>query len=635
MPARICQSLRPRRLSWISRHPFSDYLFLTTLKNHYTIGIDLGTTNCSLAFAEVTDGTDSAPVRQLAIPQLVNPGEVREQPLLPSSLYLAAESDFPEGALALPWGGDPRRVTGELAKRRGIEVPRRLAVSAKSWLCHAGVDRTAALLPSNAPEGLERLSPVEVSRQYLEHLKAAWNSSHPDAPFDEQEVLVTVPASFDAVARELTLRAAEEAGYRDVLALEEPQAAFYAWLELHPDWRERIGVGDLILVVDIGGGTTDFSLIAVTERDGTLELERVAVGEHILLGGDNMDLALARFVEQELAKKGQRIDTLQLHALWQNCRAAKEKLIEDGAAATEQPVTILGKGTGVVGGAIKAKLKRTDVERILLDGFLPSVASDETPQRQRRVGLQEVGLPYASDPAVTRHLAQFLRQATIGSHSEIRQSPSGLAAPTHVLFNGGVFRARAIRERLMAALNGWLEKDGFDPVVSLEGEDLMHAVSRGAAYYGLARRGRGVRIRGGIARTYYVGIESAMPAVPGMPAPMKALTVAPFGMEEGTSVEIGRQEFGLYVGEAAEFRFFQSIVRKEDPAGFLLEEPGEELEELAPMEVMLPSEGDRGELIIVTLETVITETGQLQLWCVSRDGRRWKLEFNVRERVEQ
>ena len=605
------------------------------MKSQYTIGVDLGTTNCSVAFAPAVDERESAEVEQFAIPQLVNPGEVRAERLLPSSLYLAAEADFPAGSLELPWGGGSASVIGELAKKRGVEAPRRLAASAKSWLCHGGVDRTAALLPMNAPEGVERLSPVEVSRRYLEHLRAAWDNAHPDAPFNQQDVLVTVPASFDAVARELTMRAAQEAGYGDVVALEEPQAAFYAWIERHPDWRERVQVGDLILVIDIGGGTTDFSLIAVTEREGSLELERVAVGEHILVGGDNMDLALARSVEQELAAKGTRIDAFQLHALWQNCRAAKEKLLAEGETAAEHPVTILGKGTGLVGGTIKAKLRREDIERILLDGFLPPVPSDEMPVRQRRAGLQEVGLPYASDPAVTRHLARFLRQAASGSQTEIRRGPSGLAAPTHVLFNGGVFRAGAVRERITETLNGWLAAESLDPVIVLAGEDLMHAVSRGAAYYGLARRGRGVRIRGGIARTYYVGIETAMPAVPGMTAPVKALTVAGFGMEEGSSVRIEDHELGLYVGEAADFRFFHSTQRKDDLPGLLLDEVTAELEELAPIEVTLPADGGSGELVIVTLETVITETGQLQLWCVAKDGRRWKLEFNVRERVQQ
>src|SRR5689334_13753080 len=284
----------------------------------YVIGIDLGTTNSALAYAELranADPLDLPKVELLPIPQLVNPGEVREQDLLPSFLYLPGKTDFPEGSLTLPWDADGSYVTGRLAQKRGVENAGRLVSSAKSWLSHAGVDRTSPLLPYRAPEGVPKISPVEASRRYLEHLRDAWNSKMPDAPFTDQQVLVTVPASFDAVARELTQKAAEQAGYRNLTLIEEPQAAFYAWIERHKDWRRRVKTGDLILVVDIGGGTTDFTLIAVTEQNGELMLDRVAVGEHILLGGDNIDLALARLVSDRLAEKGTRIDSLQLQAL--------------------------------------------------------------------------------------------------------------------------------------------------------------------------------------------------------------------------------------------------------------------------------------------------------------------------------
>ncbi len=602
------------------------------MPQQFVIGIDLGTTNSALASAELpSDPREAAPVNLFDIPQLVNPGEVRAEPLLPSFLYLAGPNDFPAGTLELPWDSEPGVVTGELAKKRGAENARRLISSAKSWLSHAGVDRTAPILPPNAPEGVRQLSPVDASQRYLQHIRSAWNASHPDAPFDKQQVLVTVPASFDAVARELTLKAAEQAGYRDVVLLEEPQAAFYAWIERHPDWRERVSVGDLILVADIGGGTTDFTLIAVTENAGELQLERVAVGEHILLGGDNIDLALARHLEQQLAAKGTKLDALQLQALWQQCRLAKERLLDESAKRAEHPVTLLGKGTGLVGGTIKTKLLLEDVQRILLDGFLPPVSSQDLPQR-RRAGLAELGLPYAADAAITKHLARFLRQqAANAEHGSVRRGKSGLAAPTHILFNGGVMRAKMARDRFIEVLNSWLVEEGMEPVKPLLGDDLMHAVARGAAYYGMARSGRGVRIRGGIPRTYYVGIESAMPAVPGMPAPLKALTVAPFGMEEGTEARIGNREFGLVVGEPAEFRFFNSATRKNDETGSLIDDVGNDLVELSPVEVSLT--GAAGEVAPVTLETVVTETGLLQLWCVARDGRRWKLEFNVREQV--
>jgi hypothetical protein len=604
----------------------------------FVIGIDLGTTNSSLAYAELraeADPFDLPKVELLPVPQLVNPNEVREQDLLPSFLYLAGKSDFPEGSLELPWPADNASVVGRLAQKRGVENAGRLVSSAKSWLSHTGVDRTAPLLPFRAPDGVPKVSPVDASRRYLEHLRDAWNNRMPEAPFTDQHVLVTVPASFDAVARELTQKAAEQAGYRNLTLLEEPQAAFYAWIERHKNWREQVKKGDLILVVDIGGGTTDFTLIAVTEQGGELMLDRVAVGEHLLLGGDNIDLALARLIADRLAEKGTRIDGLQLQALWNNCRAAKEKLLDPASRKAEEPVTILGRGTGLVGGTIKASLHRDDVERILSDGFFPAVSSQDMPARQRRVGLQEIGLPYAADAAVTRHMARFLRQqAATVEHGSVRRGPSGLACPTHVLFNGGVLHAGLIRDRVLGALNSWLEQEGMQPVQSLTGEDLMHAVSRGAAYYGLARQGKGVRIRGGVPRTYYVGIESAMPSVPGFMAPLKALTVVPFGMEEGTEWRIPDREFGLVVGEPAEFRFFCSAVRKNDRPGALIEDFGDDLQELSPMEVNLPASESSAEVVPVSFETVVTETGMLQLWCVARDGRRWKLEFNVRERVE-
>ena len=360
----------------------------------------------------------------------------------------------------------------------------------------------------------------------------------------------------------------------------------------------------------------------------------MAVGEHILLGGDNMDLALAGVVAHRLAEKGTRLDSRQHQALWANCRVAKEKLLEPGAKAKEQPVTILGKGTGLVGGTIKATLLASDIEQVLGEGFLPAVASTDMPAQQRRTGLQELGLPYAADPAITRHLARFLRQmAASAEHGAVRRGPSGLACPTHVLFNGGVLNADLVRDRILATLNAWLGAEGMPSVKPLTGEDLMHAVSRGAAYYGLARTGRGVRIRGGVPRTYYVGVESAMPSIPGFPAPIKALAVVPFGMEEGTDVRIPGREFGLVVGQSAEFRFFTSATRKNDAPGDLVEDFGDALEELSPMEVSFEA-GAAAEVVPVSFESVVTETGMLQLWCVARDGRRWKLEFNVRERVQ-
>jgi hypothetical protein len=609
--------------------------------NRFIVGIDLGTTNCAMSWVDLEEG-DGTGVRLQPIPQLVNPGEVASRTLLPSFLYSPGPMDFPAGSTALPWDPAPAFVAGELARRRGAESPMRLVASAKSWLSYGGANRTAPILPWGAAEEVARISPVDASAEYLRHLAAAFNNEvakgNKALALAKQDILLTVPASFDEEARELTLRAAQSAGLRNVTLLEEPQAAFYAWLAaLGDSWRRRVKVGDLVLVCDVGGGTTDFSLIAVGEHDGDLTLERVAVGEHILLGGDNMDLALARLLQQRLEGAGHKVDTWQLHGLWHQARIAKESLLGN-PADTERPVTLLGRGSKLIGGTITTTLTLDDVNQTLLEGFFPAVVSEAMPARQRRVGLQEIGLPYAADPGVTRHLARFLRvQASGGSASAaIRRGASGLACPTHVLFNGGVMKAAALRARIVGVLSGWLTAEGFEPLDDrhvLDAPDLDHAVAQGAAYYGLARRGQGIRIRSGAARSYYVGIESAMPAIPGLPAPLKALCVVPFGMEEGSSTPIAGREFGLVVGEPAEFRFLSSLVRKSDAPGTLIDDWGDDLEELSPLEVTLPVAGKDNVSIPVTLESRVTEIGTLELWCVARGGSdRWKLELNIRER---
>jgi hypothetical protein len=611
----------------------------------YIVGIDLGTTNSALAYCDTTATQEESGIEVHSIPQLVNANEVAERTLLPSFLYIPSNFDFPKGSLALPWESAPKFVIGELARKRGAESPNRLVASAKSWLSYAAVNRTAPILPWQAPEEVAKLSPVEVSSQFLQYLRSLWDNDEAakerQLALAEQDVLITVPASFDEEARELTRSAAEHAGYQQITLLEEPQAAFYAWLESQGDaWRRRIKVGDLVLVCDIGGGTTDFSLIMVSEENGELMLKRVAVGDHILLGGDNMDLALARLLQQRLEASGHRIDIWQLQGLWHQCRIAKEKLFES-LQAQNHSITLLGKGTKLIGGTIKTELARKDLDQVLVQGFFPKVASGDSPARQRRVGFQELGLPYAADPAITKHLAFFLSEQVRNSPdaASIRRGSSGFACPTHVLFNGGVMKAAVLRERVVEVLNKWLRQEGFDPLGSeqiLEGPDLEHAVAHGAAYYGKARRGRGMRIRSGASRTYYIGVESSMPAVPGMEAPLKALCIVPFGMEEGTEATIPDREFGLVVGEPAEFRFLSSSVRKQDKIGSLLEDWGTDIEERSPLQVTLKLDGQQGRVVPVRLETRVTEMGTLEVWCVSRDGtNRWKLELNIREKTRR
>jgi hypothetical protein len=609
----------------------------------YIVGIDLGTTNSALACCDAADAEQENRIEVRGIPQLVNPSEVAERTLLPSFLYIPGEFDFPKGSLALPWEPEPKFVIGELARKRGAESPNRLVASAKSWLSYAALNRTAPILPWQAPEEVAKLSPVEASSQFLKYLRTVWDSGEARGQrglaLAEQDILLTVPASFDEEARELTRRAAEQAGFPHVTLLEEPLAAFYAWLASQGDtWRRRIKVGDLVLVCDVGGGTTDFSLIMVSEENGDLTLKRVAVGDHILLGGDNMDLALARVLQQRLESSGTRVDTWQLHSLWHQCRIAKEKLFES-PKTQNRPITLLGKGTKLVGGTLKTELTREDLDQVLVEGFFPKIASGELPARQRRVGFQELGLPYAADPAITKHLARFLSEQVRNSPeaAAIRRGSSGLACPTHILFNGGVMKAALLRNRVVEVVNSWLRQEGFGALgveQVLEARDLEHAVARGAVYYGKARRGRGVRIRSGASRTYYLGIESAMPAVPGMEAPLKALCVVPFGMEEGTETAIPDREFGLVVGEPAEFRFLSSSVRKQDQVGSLLEDWGADLEELSPLEVTLKLDGQQGMVVPVRLESRVTELGTLEIWCVSRDGsQRWNLELNIREKT--
>jgi molecular chaperone DnaK (HSP70) len=589
----------------------------------YVVGIDLGTTNCVLAWVDtraIAPGEDTARVEALRIPQLVKPGVVEARVQLPSFVYLPAPNEFPPESLDLPWGR-AEHVLGELARSRGAEVPARVVASAKSWLCSVGLDPTQAILPWNAPDDVPRLSAVDAEAAYLQHLRAAWDAVMPE-PLDRQEVYLAVPASFDAAARDLTVRAAERAGLGGARLIEEPQAAFYAWLaDTGGAWRQMVHVGDVVLVCDVGGGTTDLTLVAVGDEGGSLVLERRAVGDHILLGGDNMDLALAHAVRARLAADGTTLDEWQLRGLVHACRDAKEKLLAAGGPA-QAPVVVLGRSRKVVGGSVRTQVTRDEVHAALVDGFFPEVARDDRPRSARRVGLQEIGLPYASDPAVTRHVAAF-----VGHHRDI--APDG---PNGVLFNGGVMRADRFRMRMADVLGAW--RGDRAGVTVLAGADPDLAVARGAATYGLARRGRGVRIRGGTARAYYVGVETAAPAVPGMAPPVKALCVAPFGMEEGSEVELPGAEFGLIVGEPAEFRFFGSSVRRSDGPGAVVEAWSEgELEELPPLETTLTGSGEQGRSVPVRLEAQVTEVGTLALWCVARDARqRWKLEFNVRAR---
>ena len=619
----------------------------------YTIGIDLGTTHCALSWLDTpaSDG-ENAVQGVLAVPQLTGPGTVESPELLPSFIYLPHESELAAGDLALPWAADNNFAAGEFARTRGAATPIRLVSSAKSWLCHPGVDRRSALLPAEAPPEVARISPLEASTRYLSHLRAAWDAQHPGDPLAAQDVTVTIPASFDPAARELTAEAAQAAGLPQLTLLEEPQAALYSWIERSSGaWRKEVRSGDVLLVVDVGGGTTDLSLIAVLEQDGNLQLQRIAVGEHILLGGDNMDLALAYGTARKLAEQGKQLDPWQTRALAHACRSAKETLLVDASIDTV-PVVVPSRGAKLIGGAIRTEVTRAELEQVLLEGFFPPAAVSEQPLSRARGALTQLGLPYAQDAAVTRHLAAFLTRQ-VGATAELAQqsgfvnhAPTANAGanaasflhPTAVLFNGGVLKSAQISERLLGTINGWLAAEGAAPARLLSGADLDLAVARGAAYYGYVRRGQGVRIRGGTAQSYYVAIESAMPAIPGMEPPIQALCLAPFGMEEGTDAGVAGQEFGLVVGEPVRLRFFGSSVRRHDQVGTLLDFwSADELHELQEIEATLPAQGRAvGEVVRVQLHARITTTGTLELEALplSAQGQpgseRWKVELDTR-----
>lgn len=602
----------------------------------FIVGIDLGTTHSVLSYLDLED-EDSPQGSVFPVPQLVSPGAVESAPQLPSFLYLHHESELAEGDLTLPWAQSEPRIVGELARSMGAKTPIRLVSSAKSWLCHGGVDRKSGILPLDAPEEVTKVSPYFAAQQYLEHLKSSWDTQFPEHPLAQQKVVLTIPASFDPAARELTAQAAQSLGLTQLTLLEEPQSAVYSWIQSQGEqWREQLSVGDVVLVVDVGGGTTDLSLVAVTDNGGDLELNRVAVGDHILLGGDNMDLALAYRINAKLNQEGKQLQPWQIQALTHACRAAKETLLV-ASDVDSVPITVPSRGSKLLGATLRSELTREEVEQTIVEGFFPQVGINEKPMTQPRGALTQMGLPYAQDAAVTRHLAGFLSKQSESVNSLPGfETATDFIKPTAILLNGGVLKAPLLAERLLSVINGWLQSAGSETARLLDGADLDLSVAKGAAYFGFgAEDGRqGVRIRGGIANTYYVGIESAMPAVPGMPPPVQALCVAPFGMEEGASVQLDQREFGLVVGEPVYFKFFGSNSRREDAVGTLLDfwQP-DELEALPDIQATLTSsEKDPGEVVAVTLAASVTEVGTLKLEALEKNGEgRWNVELMVRD----
>jgi hypothetical protein len=596
----------------------------------FIIGIDLGTTNCAVAFANPAEGA-AARIADFAVPQLQRPGEVAALPLLPSCLYAAGEHELPAGSTRLPWGESPRLIAGAGARWQGARVPGRLVVSAKSWLCHAGVDRSAPILPWGAPAGVTKISPVDASAQLLAHIAAAWNHAYPDAPIARQEVVITVPASFDEIARALTVTAAQRAGLEKFSLVEEPQAAFHDFTARHRgDLAAALRDVRLVLVVDVGGGTTDFTLIQAGVTPEGPALRRIAVGEHLMLGGDNMDAALARLAEERLLAGGRKFSAAQWTQLLQAARDAKESLL-GGHPPERHGIAVAAEGSRLLGGTVSTQFQRDEVERAILDGFFPACAPEEIPRRTARMALQELGLPYAQDAAITRHLAAFLRQhaaagfAALGCASSPHDSrlPLPLPRPDAILFNGGVFNSQAISRRLLEVLSAWWPESPSMQVLPHGSLDL--AVARGAVGHGLVKRGLGRRISGGAAHAFYVGLAAEKGS-----AAARAICLIPRGHEEGQPVELRGQPFELTLGRPVQFPLFSTTSDRIDRPGEVVE-VAEEFRSLPPIHTLLRTADARPLTVPVHLRAVLTELGTLELWCVSQAGdERWRLEFELR-----
>jgi molecular chaperone DnaK (HSP70) len=578
----------------------------------FLIGIDLGTTNSAVAFVD-THAADPR-VRVFEVPQLVAPGDVAPRRQLPSFVYLASELDLGPQETALPWapeGPSERRiVVGELARAQGARIASRMIASAKSWLCHPGVDRNAAILPWGDTDG-PKLSPVAAQAAILAHVRQAWEHVQPGAPFREQDVFVTVPASFDEAARELTMVAAQQAGFPQVVLLEEPQAAFYAWIDARAAQARTLAAGERVLVFDVGGGTTDFTLIEVDAAGGGEGFTRTAVGDHLLLGGDNLDLTLAKIVEQRLvAKSSKKLDVLQWHGLVHACRLAKEALLGDEPPASA-PIVVQSRAAKLIGGAVRDEITRDELLGVLFDGFFPLVERGAQLSRARG-GLQEFGLPYAADPAITRHLAVFLQR-----HEVPRVDA--------VLFNGGAMTPASLRARVLEQIARWQG----DAPRELPAAMPEMAVAQGAAYYGLVRRGLAMRIKGGTPRAYYIGVA-------GTGAGAMAVCLASPGLEEGARVQLER-DFRLVTNRPVSFRLYSSSTRHDAPGALVpigdgrpeTIDDGSDLLELPPIVTVLRARG-RGE-VTVRLEVHITELGALEIYCSDKDtSESWKLAFDMR-----
>jgi molecular chaperone DnaK (HSP70) len=604
----------------------------------FIIGIDLGTTNSAVAFIDLTKEKPQSgnyPIQFLEIPQLVAPEEIANRPVLPSFLYLPGQFELPQESISLPWDRDRNYVLAEFAREQGASVPNRLVSSAKSWLCHAGVNRTDTILPWGAKEDIPQVSPVEASSRYLQHIREAWDyrisNGKEELAFDQQLIVLTVPASFDEVARELTIAAAQKAGINRLVLVEEPLAAFYAWLSKNEDsWQDEMQEGQLILVCDVGGGTTDFSIIGISEGEKGLRFNRLAVGEHLMLGGDNMDLALGRYLESKVLGQPGKLDYRRWHQLVHQCRKAKENLLVSGDQRTRFEISVTGTSGKLIADTFRASISHEEIQKLIVDGFYPVTNLKDKPGEGRRAGLTELGLPYVQDPAITRHLSAFWQKFnTLLKKETAREQPY----PDFVLFNGGALSPQPLRKHLQHIIGKWFENHAGNEWVPIELDNPRPdlSVAMGAAYYGLVRLGEGVRVGSGSPRAYYVEIsrdeqQKILPAV----------CLIPRGTEEGFEIQLDKPDFEVLANQPVAFQMVTSSTRLGDKLGEVVTLMEDEITVLPQIQTVLRF-GKRGEArkLPVHIAVKLTEIGTLELWCQSKETEhRWQLRFDVRQEAK-
>lgn len=595
----------------------------TSDPSRFVVGIDLGTTNCAVASVDThaTTRTGEFPIKTFLIPQLVDWGQIERLPTLPSFHFEPA--DPPDGM---------NHVVGTLAHDAGMRQPGRRIASAKSWLSHAGVDRSAPLLPWRGDAEVARFSPVEISARYLRHIRDAWDAEHPDEPLAQQDVVITLPASFDEVARELTVAAARQAGLPRVFLIEEPQAAFYAWIQRHrDDWRQQVGPGQLILVCDIGGGTTDFTLIRVRPAGDVgddVQFHRVAVGKHLILGGDNLDLALATWIETKVSSENgtgsapQSLPPRQWDRLVHACRIAKETLLGP-APPDATTIAVASDSARLLASGWTATLTAEECDRIILDGFFPDVPFDARPLTDAG-GFREFGLPYAQDPAITRHLAEFLANHVRSGLSA--EDPATAARPDLVLFNGGVMSSARLRQRILDSVRGWFASGSDWQPTELISDQFDLAVAHGAAYYGMVRRGLGVRIAANLGRSYYLQVAATPP---------ETICLVPGNAQPGNRFLLD-QPLRLSLGVPVQFPLWVSSTRLTDAPGDRVAIDTNELSPLPPIRTVMVRGKAKGTAEIdVRMAAELSEIGTLGLFCAeATGGKRWRLEFDIRSTLQ-